>query len=282
MECSSSRLVAVMSRCCRHPTPHPPQPHAAERGGGRVRGHAQGGTAHAPDGVLLAQPQRRSHPLPPVVPAPPCGSACASALGERRRVEHARTLWRRVGVCSCGEDTRSTGACTITPLYHPQDTNPTAVACATSKAKPRRQQELSLEMAVGWASPSSRGLWGGDALLLSTPEARTGRMVSVLPPPARWCAARRCRTVCAAQPPRPRRTAVDLLKTAAAARAAAAAAAAFTQYASRCMYVVQRVRAAGTQASSNAEVVRPVAVTAGRGCVRMMMRCEEPARWWRR
>ena len=35
------------------------------------------------------------------------------------------------------------------------------------------EARLGLEVSVGWLSPSSRGLWGGDALLLSTGAAGT-------------------------------------------------------------------------------------------------------------
>jgi hypothetical protein len=35
--------------------------------------------------------------------------------------------------------------------------------------RPRQgSSRLVLEVSAGWASPSSRGLWGGEALLLST------------------------------------------------------------------------------------------------------------------
>jgi hypothetical protein len=33
---------------------------------------------------------------------------------------------------------------------------------------PKASARLGLEGSAGWASPSSRGVWGGDALLLST------------------------------------------------------------------------------------------------------------------
>ena len=39
---------------------------------------------------------------------------------------------------------------------------------ASSKADPKAQARLDLELSVGWASSHSRGLWGGHALLLST------------------------------------------------------------------------------------------------------------------
>jgi hypothetical protein len=37
--------------------------------------------------------------------------------------------------------------------------------------RPKAAARLGLEASTGWASPSSRGLWGGHALLLS-PELR--------------------------------------------------------------------------------------------------------------
>ena len=39
---------------------------------------------------------------------------------------------------------------------------------ASSKADPRQQQDWILKCLHGWVSPSSRRLWGGDTLLLST------------------------------------------------------------------------------------------------------------------
>jgi hypothetical protein len=36
------------------------------------------------------------------------------------------------------------------------------------ESRPKAAAREDLEMSAGWASPSSRGLWGGDALLLST------------------------------------------------------------------------------------------------------------------
>ena len=51
--------------------------------------------------------------------------------------------------------------------YHPVQTQPSCcVRHLESRAK--ASARLSLEVSVGWASPSSRGLWGGDALLLFT------------------------------------------------------------------------------------------------------------------
>jgi hypothetical protein len=46
------------------------------------------------------------------------------------------------------------------------------------ESRPKASARLVLEASAGWASPSSRGLWGGDALLLSTdswkPKPETG------------------------------------------------------------------------------------------------------------
>jgi 23S rRNA-/tRNA-specific pseudouridylate synthase len=39
-----------------------------------------------------------------------------------------------------------------------------------TRTRAKAAARLDLDVSVGWASPSSRGLWGGDALLL-----RTGR-----------------------------------------------------------------------------------------------------------
>jgi hypothetical protein len=36
------------------------------------------------------------------------------------------------------------------------------------ESRPNAAARLDLEVSAGWASPSSHGLWGGDALLLST------------------------------------------------------------------------------------------------------------------
>ena len=40
--------------------------------------------------------------------------------------------------------------------------------CAPAHPETRAKARLDLEVCTGWASPSSRGLWGGGALLLST------------------------------------------------------------------------------------------------------------------
>jgi hypothetical protein len=41
------------------------------------------------------------------------------------------------------------------------------------ESRPKAAERLDLEVSEGWASPSSRGLCGGDALLLSTDTGKT-------------------------------------------------------------------------------------------------------------
>jgi hypothetical protein len=41
------------------------------------------------------------------------------------------------------------------------------------ESRPKAAARLDLEVSAGWASPSSRDLWGGDALMLSTGAAET-------------------------------------------------------------------------------------------------------------
>jgi hypothetical protein len=41
------------------------------------------------------------------------------------------------------------------------------------ESRPKAAARLDFEVSAGWLRPSSRGLWGGDALLLSTGAAGT-------------------------------------------------------------------------------------------------------------
>jgi hypothetical protein len=64
------------------------------------------------------------------------------------------------------------------PDTHPLSATPPRQVCSLGlESRPARKQSrgrarLGLEVSAGWASPSSHGLWGGDAPLLQFPTRR--------------------------------------------------------------------------------------------------------------